>query len=140
MPIDDEMLVGRHRVEADAAALHRPADAGQVLGEEGFDAGQVGCVELARIVQRIGDDCAAGVLGHFDAELVDLRKAVKDAVRQLVEIRRAAAGPRDSADRRSGTNRDACGGLPAAMPKSASSCGAQGPAVMISLRRPMNSP
>src|SRR5205823_504190 len=92
MPIDEEMLVGRHRVEADAPPLHRSAHARQVMRKKIFDAGQIGRLEWPRVVLGIGDDCAAGVLSYFCSQLIDLWKAVENSVRQLIQIRRATLG------------------------------------------------
>src|SRR5262249_2391555 len=83
MSINHKMLIRRHRVKANAPPLHGPANAWKKLRQERLDPRQIVRVERPRIIRRIIHDRPTAVLGHLHAQLVDLRKAVINALRQL---------------------------------------------------------
>ena len=91
--VDDEVLVGRHRVEANGVVGHRggrrPADG--VAEIESAVVVRRASMERSTI-ERIVDDAAARVFGDFHASFVELGEAVEHAVRQLEQEHGQAVG------------------------------------------------
>ena len=83
MQADHEVVIGRHRVQADLVGRPHAAHTGKVIRQPAFDRGLLRVVDPPIHREWIGDDLAAGVLGELEPAAVELRKAVEEAARRV---------------------------------------------------------
>ena len=101
MQADHEVVIGRHRVQADLVGRPHAAHAGKVIRQPAFDRGLLRVVDPPIHRERIGDDLAAGVLGELESAAVELRKAVEEAALRVERKggKRGGGGGRESGGR-----------------------------------------
>src|SRR4051794_24183374 len=80
MPVDDEVLIRRHRIQADCVIRDLPRDSRQMVRKDTHQSFLFVQIDCAIHRERIIYDSAARVFGKLYAAVIEFGKAIKDIV------------------------------------------------------------